>query len=45
MPEQANNSRFGKLNTFDLKVIGIILMVVDHFHEMFASFGAPAWID
>lgn len=33
------------LSTFDLKIIGIILMVVDHIHQMFEPFGAPAWLD
>ncbi len=39
------NYHFGKFNTFDLKIIGLTLMVIDHFHQMFASFGAPSWID
>lgn len=33
------------LTTFDLKVLGIILMVVDHVHQMFAPVGAPGWLD
>ncbi|MDF7668588.1 MULTISPECIES: TraX family protein [unclassified Lactobacillus] len=33
------------LTTFDLKIIGIILMVVDHFHQMFYPLGAPNWLD
>lgn len=33
------------LTTFDLKVLGIILMVVDHIHQMFLPFGAPNWLD
>lgn len=33
------------LSTFDLKIIGIILMVVDHIHQMFLPFGAPGWLD
>lgn len=32
-------------STFDLKIIGIVLMVVDHVHEMFAPVGAPTWLD
>ncbi|MHC5217881.1 TraX family protein [Enterococcus sp. LJL128] len=30
---------------FDLKILGIILMFIDHIHEMFALMGAPDWID
>ncbi|KRM44226.1 TraX family protein [Lentilactobacillus parafarraginis] len=33
------------LTNFDLKLIGITLMVVDHIHEMFAGAGAPDWMD
>lgn len=33
------------LTTFDLKVIGIILMFIDHVHQMFAVMGAPNWLD
>ncbi|MDF7682484.1 TraX family protein [Lactobacillus sp. ESL0679] len=33
------------LTTFDLKVIGVILMVVDHVHQMFYPLGAPNWLD
>lgn len=33
------------LTTFDLKIIGIILMFIDHVHQMFAIMGAPTWID
>ncbi|WEV76364.1 TraX family protein [Bifidobacterium sp. ESL0800] len=36
--------RFG-LTTFDIKMIGVVLMVVDHVHQMFASQGAPNWLD
>lgn len=32
------------LNTFDIKVIGIILMVIDHIHEMF-FYTVPSWVD
>ncbi|MDR1020298.1 MAG: conjugal transfer protein TraX [Synergistaceae bacterium] len=28
---------------FQLKVIGIVLMVFDHLHQMFYVFGAPVW--
>lgn len=34
-----------KLTTFDLKMIGIILMFIDHIHQMFSIMGAPTWID
>ncbi|MDF7641082.1 TraX family protein [Bifidobacterium sp. ESL0784] len=33
------------LTTFDIKMIGVVLMVVDHIHQMFASHGAPNWLD
>ncbi|MDH6364847.1 hypothetical protein M2139_001829 [Enterococcus sp. PF1-24] len=33
------------LTTFNLKVIGIILMFIDHIYEMFAHMGAPDWLD
>lgn len=38
------SSRLG-LTTFDIKMIGVVLMVVDHIHQMFASQGAPNWLD
>lgn len=33
------------LSTFDIKMIGVVLMVVDHIHQMFATQGAPNWLD
>ncbi|QAT41836.1 TraX family protein [Aminipila luticellarii] len=33
------------LSTFDIKIIGIVLMVIDHIHQMFLPFGAPGWLD
>lgn len=33
------------LNNFDIKVIGIILMFIDHVHQMFAGAGVPGWVD
>ncbi|MBP2098189.1 TraX family protein [Enterococcus rivorum] len=38
-------NRFKGLTTFDLKVIGIVLMFIDHIHQMFVPMGAPSWID
>ncbi|MCO6558358.1 MAG: hypothetical protein J6575_02820 [Bifidobacterium sp.] len=38
------SSRLG-LTTFDIKMIGVVLMVVDHVHQMFATQGAPSWLD
>lgn len=32
-----------RLTSFDIKVIGIILMVMDHLYEMFAFAGVPIW--
>lgn len=40
-----NNLNIKGFSTFNLKIIGIILMFVDHFHEMFSPFGVPAWLD
>ncbi|UDM71721.1 conjugal transfer protein TraX [Vagococcus fluvialis] len=34
-----------KLTTFDLKILGIILMFIDHIHQMFSIMGAPGWLD
>ncbi|MGO3732509.1 MAG: TraX family protein [Vagococcus sp.] len=31
--------------TFDLKIIGITLMFIDHIHQMFSIMGAPNWLD
>lgn len=33
------------MSTFSLKVLGLSLMFIDHIHEMFATFGVPAWVD
>ncbi|MGY3765574.1 TraX family protein [Vagococcus vulneris] len=33
------------LTIFDLKIIGIVLMFVDHIHEMFSIMGTPDWLD
>lgn len=33
------------MSTFDIKVLGIVLMVIDHIHQMFAVMGAPHWLD
>lgn len=33
------------MSTFNLKIVGMILMVVDNFHEMFFPFGVPDWLD
>lgn len=32
------------LTAFQLKILGIILMVCDHIHQMFALEGAPIWL-
>ncbi|WP_333590202.1 TraX family protein, partial [Ligilactobacillus acidipiscis] len=41
----ANVKGFKGFSTFDLKIMGIILMVVDHVHQMFQPLGAPNWLD
>lgn len=33
------------LTSFDLKIIGIVLMVLDHIHQMFLPMGAPIWLN
>lgn len=33
------------LTTFDLKMIGVVLMFIDHIHQMFVPMGAPNWLD
>lgn len=38
-------SKFKGFTTFDLKVIGIILMFIDHIHQMFVPMGVPLWVD
>lgn len=43
-----NQLTIGKLKgltTFDLKIIGIVLMFIDHIHQMFVPMGAPDWLD
>lgn len=42
---KTKQGHFLQLTTFDIKVIGLVLMVIDHFHQNFAPFGAPAWLD
>lgn len=32
-------------STFDLKILGITLMFIDHIHQMFYPFDAPDWLD
>lgn len=45
MSEQVTKNRFLQFSTFDIKVIGLVLMVVDHFHQTFTPLGAPGWLD
>ncbi|MDT2833726.1 TraX family protein [Vagococcus carniphilus] len=33
------------LTTFDLKILGIVFMFIDHIHQMFSLMGAPGWLD
>lgn len=37
--------KFKGFTTFDLKIIGIVLMFIDHIHQMFVPMGAPSWLD
>ena len=38
-------SKFKGFTTFDLKIMGIVLMFIDHIHQMFVPMGAPNWLD
>lgn len=40
-----NTKSLRGFSTFDLKIMGMILMVVDHIHQMFQPLGAPTWLD
>lgn len=40
-----NSKKYKILSTFDLKIIGIILMLIDHIHQMFVPMGIPNWLD
>lgn len=42
---QEVTSKFKGFTTFDLKIIGIVLMFIDHIHQMFVPMGAPNWLD
>uniref|UniRef100_UPI00403F8355 TraX family protein n=1 Tax=Lentilactobacillus hilgardii TaxID=1588 RepID=UPI00403F8355 len=33
------------LTSFDIKILGITLMFIDHIHEMFSAAGVPTWVD
>lgn len=44
METTVNTTKKG-LTTFDLKIMGIVLMFIDHFHEMFSNMGAPHWLN
>lgn len=33
------------ISVFDLKIIGIVFMFIDHIHEMFVPMGIPHWFD
>lgn len=33
------------LTNFDVKLLGIVLMFIDHVHEMFGGVGVPGWFD
>lgn len=36
--------RFG-LSSFQLKILGLIFMVIDHIYQMFHMFGVPSWFN
>ncbi|KRL11539.1 TraX family protein [Lentilactobacillus otakiensis] len=42
---QATAKRGWGISNFDIKVIGITLMLLDHIHEMFNTVGVPNWVD
>jgi hypothetical protein len=33
------------LSGYNLKILGIILMIIDHIHQMFYIYGAPVWFN
>ncbi|MBO0471526.1 hypothetical protein JZO66_13300 [Enterococcus sp. DIV0242_7C1] len=43
--ERFEIGKFRGFSTFDLKILGIILMFIDHIHQMFVPMGAPNWLD
>jgi len=42
--ENENKGQGRGLTGFGLKIVGILLMVCDHIHQMFVSAGAPIWL-
>ncbi|WP_430602667.1 hypothetical protein IGJ02_003134 [Enterococcus sp. DIV0724b] len=43
--DNLTTSKFKGFTTFDLKIMGIVLMFIDHIHQMFVPMGAPNWLD
>ncbi|WP_101773389.1 TraX family protein [Peptostreptococcus faecalis] len=39
------SNKFAGINAFQLKILGLILMVFDHIHQMFYMFGVPQWFN
>ena len=40
----ASKSKWQILDATTLKILAVLLMVLDHIHEMFVSMGAPMWL-
>lgn len=40
----ASNPKWQILDATTLKFLAVLLMVLDHIHEMFVSMGAPMWL-
>ncbi|MDR2305398.1 MAG: conjugal transfer protein TraX [Treponema sp.] len=43
-PLPAKNHKWHILSGNGIKIIGVILMAMDHLHQMFTAQGAPAWL-
>ncbi|MDR1900206.1 MAG: conjugal transfer protein TraX [Treponema sp.] len=44
-PAGGSGPKWPALNGTAIKIIGIVLMTMDHIHQMFAAQGAPGWLN
>lgn len=42
--QSKGDAQWAWLNSTNLKLLAVLLMVLDHVHQMFAAFGAPLWL-
>lgn len=42
---RAENSKWRFMNATMIKLLAVVLMFIDHIHEMFVSMGVPHWLD